>query len=724
MFVFCLQLIRSRAFYHQRLCWSAFNLSPPRPTSAGARDPLLSRPQTPGESHDRRPSDQQQQQQQQREAPGSPATTQPTLRRTPRRRAEPRRVHLAAASVGFTPSLTPASEHSSLLTGLGASLYEERAHRPAPDPVEDPEPEPSQPAPSSGPPAPVSAPALAPAPRDRHKPHPAVRVSRNTRSAILYALEEALRRPNRFTPDIVEESASMADLMAVSGDPTVSNGSGLASPRRPTAGPAPTGSPSGIRGPRMIMQERAAREARQKAEAEKLATERNRAEQEARLVQEAQRRSVDRRSALGHGGSAESQQPVDPRHQARTASEPTPASRIPETAAAVAMGKPPPSQALDSHRSQPQAYTAAAPGRQQQQPPHQRPIAADQAAEPVMQPTDISKPRNSFPHAFERWETLSAHWEGLTSYWIRKLEQNKDEVNRDPLSQQLARQVTDLSAAGANLFHAVVELQRLRASSERKFQRWFFETRAELERAREVNAMMDAALQKERRDRADAIRDALDQERGSTKIQKQLAEMRKELSISKEEARRAWEELGRREQEERDRTYSLQAGQPTMVGGVQVVPMTHGGVGRNGAAARDSAGYPQEYGTGPGYPAERAPASPSPPPAAAEAGGYQPRQQQPGQPDTGSRQGGYSEGGHDTPATSSQAGAGYEPPPTSDDELRWTGAYSDPQDYSGQGYGTPGWETVPRHHHPTRLSDVIEEEDERSRTSASQMSRG
>jgi len=60
-----------------------------------------------------------------------------------------------------------------------------------------------------------------------------------------------------------------------------------------------------------------------------------------------------------------------------------------------------------------------------------------------------------------------------------------DELSRDPLNQQMARQINDLSAAGANLFHAVVELQRLRQSSERKFQRWFFDTRDEQERARE-----------------------------------------------------------------------------------------------------------------------------------------------------------------------------------------------------------------------------------------------
>ncbi|KAJ2976662.1 hypothetical protein NQ176_g4819 [Zarea fungicola] len=48
-------------------------------------------------------------------------------------------------------------------------------------------------------------------------------------------------------------------------------------------------------------------------------------------------------------------------------------------------------------------------------------------------------------------------------------------------------------------------------------------------------------------------------------------------------------------------------------------------------------------------------------------------------------------------------------------------ASSNAQAYTGEGYGAPGWETVQRHHHPTRLSDVIEE-DERSRAST-QMSR-
>jgi hypothetical protein len=59
----------------------------------------------------------------------------------------------------------------------------------------------------------------------------------------------------------------------------------------------------------------------------------------------------------------------------------------------------------------------------------------------------------------------------------------------------MPQQIKDLSAAGNNLFHAVVELQRLRASSERKFQRWFFEHRQEQERAQEREAQLVALLE-------------------------------------------------------------------------------------------------------------------------------------------------------------------------------------------------------------------------------------
>ena len=166
----------------------------------------------------------------------------------------------------------------------------------------------------------------------------------------------------------------------------------------------------------------------------------------------------------------------------------------------------------------------------------------------------------------------------------------------------MSRQITDLSAAGANLFHAVVELQRLRASSERKFQRWFYEHRQDQEKAQEREASFEATLQSERDARmaAEANMERMATEKKNA--ERAVSEMKRELQISKEEARRAWEELGRREQEERDRTFSLREGQPTLVGGVQVVPMAQGmgGPGRSTgsdtyAGAQSSGDIEQHY---------------------------------------------------------------------------------------------------------------------------------
>ncbi|CAF3496838.1 unnamed protein product, partial [Fusarium graminearum] len=684
-------------------------------------------------------------------------STPRSLRRTPKFDAppspapEPRKSHRRAASLGFEPrtALAPVDDlpesHPTVLGLIPVRSTQTQAPRPrrrlSQDLTEDPD-EVSSERPLSPPRRALSVPAHYP------EPHPVLRISKHTHSAILFALEEALRNPNPFTPDLEEESASMADLMASGGIPPPSNGKPAAPPFRPGSAPGQSGSPSGIRGPRMIMQERAAREARQRAEAE--AQQRERAEQEARILEQARRAEEQRRSASGIAGGqgidTEARQSMNPQRQAQTAPDNTSTRPRANTTGQTPQGRA--SRSGTTNQPPPQTFTGPAPGTQ--------PNFTAQGAESGNQGgTGGSKPRNSFPHAFERWETLSAHWEGLTSYWIRKLEQNKDEMNRDPLNQQLARQVTDLSAAGANLFHAVVELQRLRASSERKFQRWFFETRGELERAQEVNAMLEAALDQERQGRANAIRDAVENERGTSKAQKQLAEMRKELSISKEEARRAWEELGRREQEERDRTLSLQSGQPTIVGGVQVVPMTQGGPRHHSSRAQGA--YQTEYGSG--YPPETTSSPQHQPPATGSGNQYRQQGLQAPMSESGYSEGEYvidangnflldaqgnkipfaappstysgSDGEAEeyaTPATTVPPSGKHDSPSTSTGEGsggnggQWTtGTQLEPQDYTGQGYGTPGWETVPRHHHPTRLSDVMEEEDERSRASTSRV---
>jgi hypothetical protein len=423
------------------------------------------------------------------------------------------------------------------------------------------------------------------------EPHPALRVSRRTAEAIRFVLEEALRVPYPFTPDTPEENAAMSDLTAQ----RPANGA------RANPGPVPVtqADRSNIRTPQMIMNERRQREAarRQQSEADEL-----------RKQDEERRKSVERRAQAVAGVAATQSaahgsplRPVNQYDQQPPAGGAPPQpermlptmSQPPDATAGAQYARPRAnSQSQQQPRAaQPPATSAAAPTAESRRPPpaqHARrpsgnappPSAAAQQRAPPPASSVTTQPRDStvsnFPHAFERWETLSSHWEGLTSYWIRRLEQNTDEVRREPLAQQMSRQITDLSAAGANLFHAVVELQRLRASSERKFQRWFHEHRQDQEKAQEREAQFEQTLKTERDAR---IAMETDLERLTTEkknAERAVIEMKRELQISKEEARRAWEELGRREQEERDRTFSLREGQPTVVGGVQVLPMTPG----------------------------------------------------------------------------------------------------------------------------------------------------
>ncbi|KAK7551564.1 hypothetical protein IWX49DRAFT_550384 [Phyllosticta citricarpa] len=437
---------------------------------------------------------------------------------------------------------------------------------------------------------------VAPPPTD--SAHPALRISRRTQAAILFTLEEALRAPYQFTPDLAEENAQMSDLLGGTG-------------ARSAPGPVPvqqqTVAP--MRTPQQIMRARQDREARRQREAE-VAASQERAEQERRAQQEERRKSAERRAAAagvagqtqpygrssGDGGFA-GYTTAGPRPTDKTAGNGGPvispsSGRAMDPAAGVRPRGPSLSQGQP--RVPPQPTAAAASARFTQQPqsqprqsataPQARPGASAGLQSRVSGDGQQRDPTvSTFPHAFERWEQLSSHWEGLTSYWIRRLEQNQDEMSNQSLTQQMSRQITDLSAAGANLFHAVVELQRLRASSERKFQRWFYETRSEQERQQETIGQLQKAIEAERAARAEMEGQVRIEKAKSIKADKMVAEMQRELAISKDEARRAWEELGRREQEERERVVSLREGQPTLVGGVQVVPMGAGMVSRHGS---------------------------------------------------------------------------------------------------------------------------------------------
>ncbi|KAI3341037.1 hypothetical protein F4824DRAFT_486904 [Ustulina deusta] len=566
------------------------------------------------------------------------------------------------------------------------------------------------------------------------KSHSVLRISKKTHNAILYALEATLRGPNTISIDPVECYSQMADLMGGRG-PVTSNGNGTPSVRATSGRPA-VGSPAGIRSPKVIMQQRAAREKERERKREEQARlqreeqEQLQQEQEARL-QEAERqtehrapeKAVERRpTAAGAGSSTTGADPSTSRQPAQSIPNRPNADNGGRTARTSGIPATVQAHASQSTRNE---IPFRAPPRTSVPPsgPSATGATAGGPSGSQSQPGEFTmgRGRNSFPHAFERWETLSAHWEGLTSFWIRRLEQNSSEIQGDPIAQQLARQVTDLSSAGANLFHAVVELQRLRASSERKFQRWFFETRSELERNQEMTAMLEAALDEERRNRTDAIRQAVEQEQGS-KLHKQLAEMRKELTISKEEARRAWEELGRREKDERDRLKSLQQGQPTLVGGVQVVPMNQG-VSRGNTQREPRYVQPEM----PEYTRSHTPRAarpeytqaPAVQPVPVSSSGPNPAFQTPSSvhhQQSYASEGAMSEEEFETPATQPSA---YHAPVSIPQQSQ----YSSAPDYTGSGYSAVGWEEIPQHHHPTRLSDVLEEEEERSRTSASQRSR-
>ncbi|KAJ5922073.1 hypothetical protein N7516_009776 [Penicillium verrucosum] len=627
-------------------------------------------------------------------------------------------------------------------------------------------------------------------------------VSSRTASAILFALEEAIRGPLQLSTDWDEVNASMSDMVGVAGpagpvgNSRVQNG-GTRVPQNPISGTSQP--PSGMRTPTDIMRQRRDREARRKAEHE--AREREQEELEQQQLEQEQQAQAEAQAQKQTQAQAQAQQ-----YAAGVAAENASQSRIraprptrgPEgqpQAMPVASGPPSgyrlaaadvaPSTRPSEYQTAPPTATTGHVANQPrptqgtgQQPQHGRSQSAAEvggqprpsgfsksaqglpAGQPGAPQTLQQPKRVGFPHAFERWETLSSHWEGLTSYWMRKLEQNNDDLERDPLSQQLARQITDLSAAGANLFHAVVELQRLRASSERKFQRWFFDTRAEQERSKEVQADLDRQLKEERQGRADAFSAAQQSEKDKIKAEELLKEMRRELQISKEEARRAWEELGRREQEERDRTNSLRNGEPTLVGGVQVVPMVSGLPSRHTTRPQTREGpYPGDptatatgtdayHGNSAGsaggqYYEDGTPMSPtgSDPfiepkkvdPPTSKAPYPRPLYEHenttvpyPGpatsEPDARSYVGS-SEAGDDEYAHYSHDPHGnslsYPPGPLQREARTPTSA----ADYSGAGWGPgTGWESVtPRHRHPTRLSDVLEE-DEPSRTNPSRAS--
>ncbi|KAI5204982.1 hypothetical protein AUEXF2481DRAFT_4960 [Aureobasidium subglaciale EXF-2481] len=306
------------------------------------------------------------------------------------------------------------------------------------------------------------------------------------------------------------------------------------------------------------MADRLAREARREAEANRM--------------EEGEQRSSEQEHRRAAVTAAERMAGFQPTASSSRMSEDTQAhhsSRLrsqPATPAQPAMG-----QAMPSHRKSQTATQAGA-----------RVSSAPETPKPPrfndLRPEDVPQPSNraAFPHAFERWEFLSSHWEGLTSYWLHKLEDNQKEIARVlPGAPAMQRQIQDLSAAGANLFHALVELQRLRNSSERKFKRWFSEAKAEQEKWLEAQADLQGQLNAERLAKDELQLQLEAARRGIVHEKNRASEDRKELYIAKNEARRAWESLGERNVKDLECLKNLREGLPTIIGGeIHVVPLS------------------------------------------------------------------------------------------------------------------------------------------------------
>ncbi len=101
----------------------------------------------------------------------------------------------------------------------------------------------------------------------------------------------------------------------------------------------------------------------------------------------------------------------------------------------------------------------------------------------------------------------------------------------------------------------------------------------EQEQAQQKYAEIEKALDRERDARANAIAkfSKVESKKNTfshTKsIEQMIEDMRRELDLIKQEAQRAWLELGKTEQEQRDRMAYLQVEGHTIVDDVQVVSM-------------------------------------------------------------------------------------------------------------------------------------------------------
>ncbi|KAK9454814.1 hypothetical protein V1511DRAFT_368926 [Dipodascopsis uninucleata] len=155
------------------------------------------------------------------------------------------------------------------------------------------------------------------------------------------------------------------------------------------------------------------------------------------------------------------------------------------------------------------------------------------------------------------WATLSAEFEGISGYWIRKLKQNEEELKDQPPLRQLSRMVNDLTSTGASLFQALVALQKRRAEMHSQYSSWYEEYKRERTRLSQLALELDEEATREQ-EKVRMLQEELEAVRlQETRSRFMLEESRLELKAARKECRRAWTEVTRLEENQK-RIYQQQ----------------------------------------------------------------------------------------------------------------------------------------------------------------------
>ncbi|KAK9476216.1 hypothetical protein V1514DRAFT_197650 [Lipomyces japonicus] len=149
------------------------------------------------------------------------------------------------------------------------------------------------------------------------------------------------------------------------------------------------------------------------------------------------------------------------------------------------------------------------------------------------------------------WDAICADVEGISGYWIQRLNAHETNITKKPRAAQLNTMVEGLTTTGMALLTAVVELQKRRAETNAKYAEWYEDYSQERARMAQLAQDMDEEMDHERGLRADLITQLEQATEAEANQRWMLEESRRELQAARLECRRAWAEVARLEEQQR-----------------------------------------------------------------------------------------------------------------------------------------------------------------------------